>query len=181
MDAGFAQLEVCKGRLIRWKNGLGQTNELFIDPPGVDFVLDVFDVRISSAVVSVGSDFSMFAVYNRVLIVVEGGGLKLKHGDEDWFSLSPFVVHDFDGAVQTKCELINGPITDLNVIWRKETNQKVCAKVIIGETVVVEKGNFVFVVNGKECNGVSEGELGFCVKTGKIEAKNKTIIIITIN
>lgn len=62
-----------------WKNGTGSTDEIFLLPPCAS--RDVFDLRISRAVISTAGAFSAFPGVDRTITLIEGSGLKLDFGD----------------------------------------------------------------------------------------------------
>ncbi len=99
-----------------WKNGLGVTEEIAIEPEGASMA-DPFLWRLSSAVVRADGPFSLFPGYDRTLIVVDGDGMAL---DVDGRATTldalgdPFV---FPGDVPVTGTLRGGPIRDFNA-WR---------------------------------------------------------------
>ena len=106
-----------------WKNGLGHTDEIAIYPPGAELKKADFLWRVSSARIENAAPFSIFPAHDRVLVVLEGNGLKLTHtfeeGNEDLVEVLPLSPYEFPGDVPSRCQLINGPITDLSVFVRK--------------------------------------------------------------
>lgn len=104
-------------RTIPWKNGLGHTTELAISEGGS---LDDFDWRLSIASVVNDGDFSNFAGYQRNLVLIEGEGLTLNHGNDDIDELTNLLdIARFDGGSNTHGTLVNGGIKDFNIM----TNQ----------------------------------------------------------
>jgi environmental stress-induced protein Ves len=105
-------------RRMPWKNGGGETVEIAIFPP--DAALDNFGWRISTA--TVGSDglFSTFDGIDRTLCVLSGNGISLALGNGEALvldrSAAPFT---FPADVPAVARLIDGPITDLNVMTRR--------------------------------------------------------------
>jgi hypothetical protein len=100
-----------------WKNGGGVTREVAAGPAGAP--LDRFDWRISLAEVAAGGPFSAFPGIDRVITVVDGGGMRLtvdgaEHPVPDRYR--PFA---FSGDAATDCVLLDGPITDFNVMTRR--------------------------------------------------------------
>ena len=100
-----------------WKNGGGATREVASFPPGAG--LDDFAWRVSLADVSTDGPFSTFPGVDRVLTVIEGGGLVL---DVDGRMLaldaaSPPLA--FPGDVTVGARLTGGPIRDLNLMARR--------------------------------------------------------------
>jgi hypothetical protein len=105
-------------KTIPWKNGKGQTTELAISEDGT---MDDFDWRLSIASVVEDGPFSDFTGYERNLILLEGSGIKLIHDEKQVDLLDkPLSLSSFNGASQTVGKLINGPITDFNLMTRQE-------------------------------------------------------------
>ena len=105
-------------RVMPWKNGGGSTTEIAAGPPGAS--LDGFDWRISMARVASDGPFSHFAGIDRTLALVEGGGMELTIEGQGSVILSrggdPLV---FPGDVPVSARLLDGAITDLNVMTRR--------------------------------------------------------------
>jgi uncharacterized protein len=100
-----------------WKNGGGVTHEAMRVPP----TGEAFSWRVSVAHIETSGPFSDFAGYERRMLLLQGRGLELKFGGDgrgrrllqvgDWV--------EFDGAVSTHCDLIDGPCVDLNLMTSK--------------------------------------------------------------
>jgi uncharacterized protein len=109
---------------VPWRNGGGLTREVVSaggsGPQG-------FDWRVSIADVSEPGPFSSFPGVDRLITVVEGEGMDLVvDGVEHVLGLhEPF---RFDGASQTSCSRLAGPIRDLNIMTR---NDRLTASVAI--------------------------------------------------
>lgn len=101
-------------REMPWVNGKGVTTELFAyKKERSDRVL----WRISMAGVSCDGPFSHFAGYDRILVLIEGLGLRLSHGDGTEHCLSSaYQQATFAGDVATHATLNDGPVQDFNVI-----------------------------------------------------------------
>ena len=99
-----------------WKTGGGITREAIRVPPSGDSFL----WRVSIARIERSGPFSEFAAYNRTMVLLEGSGVALKFvGGEERVLRQIGEVAEFDGAVATQCELLDGPCTDLNLIAAK--------------------------------------------------------------
>ncbi len=95
----------------------GSTCQIAIFPPTAAYADRDFMWRLSSAAVELAdSDFTPLPDYQR-LIATLSGEIKLVHDDDEAFTLSPFVVHAFDGGVKTHSQ---GRCTDFNVMLRKQ-------------------------------------------------------------
>ncbi|MDR6430380.1 HutD family protein [Brucella pseudogrignonensis] len=100
-----------------WKNGGGVTVEIAIHP--INASVDNFDWRISTATVASDGPFSIFPEIDRTLSVLEGNGIVLDvEGGKTTLTreTAPFAF----AADASSCAcLIDGPITDLNVMTRR--------------------------------------------------------------
>ncbi len=95
----------------------GNTCQIAIFPPAAVYADRDFIWRLSSATVALAdSDFTPLPDYQR-LIATLSGEIKLAHDDGEAFTLSPFIVHAFDGGVKTHSQ---GRCTDFNVMLRKQ-------------------------------------------------------------
>jgi uncharacterized protein len=106
-------------RRVPWKNGRGVTEELAIWPPGASFERGDFDWRIARAGVAEDGHFSMFPGFERVLVVIAGDGLRLRHGAASPVRVFPLQPHRFSGDEVTQAELLGAPVTDLNLLLRR--------------------------------------------------------------
>lgn len=102
-------------REMPWKNGLGVTKEIDIYPVNADFTQSDFHWRLSSAVIKTKNSFSLFPGYQRILIVLEGIGMKLNDA-----VLPPLTVYAFSGYDKIECSPIGGDVTDLGIIYKSE-------------------------------------------------------------
>ncbi|MCE9593978.1 MAG: HutD family protein [Planctomycetes bacterium] len=108
-------------RRVPWKNGRGATDELAIFPEDASFERGDFAWRISRARVEESGPFSPFAGFDRILVVVDGEGLVLAHGDASPRArLRKLEPYRFAGDWETSGELVRGPIGDFNVITRRD-------------------------------------------------------------
>ena len=109
-------------RRMPWKNGGGETTEVAAFPEGAG--LDAFDWRVSMARVAGDGPFSVFPGIDRTLAVLDGGGLRLSiqgRAPEDLTPGSPPLA--FPADVPTSATLLDGPVTDLNVMTRRATTR----------------------------------------------------------
>ncbi|MFV8748918.1 HutD family protein [Nannocystaceae bacterium ST9] len=102
-------------RRVRWKNGLGWTTELAVEPAQGEF-----DWRISIAEVDMDCEFSVFPGIERSLLVLEGEGMELFVGDRPGVRLradgEPLA---FPGDLPAHARLLAGPTRDFNVMTRR--------------------------------------------------------------
>jgi environmental stress-induced protein Ves len=98
-----------------WKNGGGITREVLRHPKS-----GAFSWRLSLAEVGQSGPFSEFVGYRRIMMLLEGHGLRLQaQGLEDQVLLEAGALIEFPGAQRTHCELIDGPCIDLNLMFRE--------------------------------------------------------------
>ena len=105
-------------RSMPWRNGLGHTIELLAEylPQSTDFAW-----RLSMADVVSDGRFSDFSGYDRTLLLLQGEGITLKHGNGQCDRLlEPLQAARFDGEVETEASLHAGPIKDFNVMARRD-------------------------------------------------------------
>src|SRR5271169_4131672 len=103
-------------RSTPWKNGGGITREAIRMPERGD----PFRWRISVAHIDQPGPFSDFAAYNRFMVLLRGGGVALKFSNgEERLLRDVGDVAQFDGALATQCELLDGPCVDLNLMVAK--------------------------------------------------------------
>jgi len=100
---------------VPWKNGGGITHEIFRVDAGADFRW-----RLSVAQIDRSGPFSEFANHRRTMVLLQGTGLRLDFAGGPSRTLTHVGdVVDFDGAIATDCELIDGACTDLNLMVSK--------------------------------------------------------------
>lgn len=103
---------------MRWKNGGGMTTEIAVSPAGAG--LDDFDWRVSMARIEGDGPFSLFAGIDRTLAILEGAGIFLCVADRIPIGLTRASQPlPFPADTPTRAGLIDGPITDLNVMTRR--------------------------------------------------------------
>jgi environmental stress-induced protein Ves len=107
-----------------WKNGLGWTDQIAIYPEGSELRRGDFDWRVSTARISQSADFSIFPNHDRVLVVLEGNGVRLAHQFEpgeapEIVVLQKDGVYEFPGDIPTRCDLVSGdgPPRDQPATW----------------------------------------------------------------
>lgn len=97
---------------VPWKNGGGVTREVLRRPRA-----GAFRWRLSLAEVAESGPFSDFTGYRRIMVLLAGQGVRLRFAGAVTGALHrPGDLIEFDGAVRTECELIDGRCLDLNLI-----------------------------------------------------------------
>jgi uncharacterized protein len=112
-DAGIKIIRRSCFTPLPWKNGGGITHEAIRVPP----TGDTFLWRLSVAQIDSPGPFSDFADYDRKMVLLRGQGVTLEFGSGERCelrSIGDWV--EFDGAMPTRCELLDGPCTDLNLM-----------------------------------------------------------------
>jgi uncharacterized protein len=112
-DAGIKIIRRSSFTATPWKNGGGITHEAIRVPP----TGDAFLWRVSVAQIDSSGPFSDFAGYGRKMVLLRGRGIALKFGSGERCTLrgaGDWV--EFDGAMSTCCELLDGPCVDLNLM-----------------------------------------------------------------
>lgn len=92
------------------------TREIVCSPPGAD--MEGFDWRVSIATIDKAGPFSAFADVDRVIMLLEGAGVRLRSRDGriDHLLDIPHAPFAFGGDVALDCELLGGTSTDFNVM-----------------------------------------------------------------
>ncbi|NEI70696.1 HutD family protein [Rhizobium lusitanum] len=101
-----------------WKNGGGETVEIAVSPDGAG--LAEFDWRVSMATVASDGPFSVFPGIDRTLSILEGEGMTLFiEGRAPERLTQASAPLPFAADAPTSATLIDGTITDLNVMTRR--------------------------------------------------------------
>ncbi|MGO4565975.1 HutD family protein [Rhizobium sp. 2YAF20] len=105
-------------RRMPWKNGGGETVEIAVFPEGA--ALADFDWRVSMATVASDGPFSVFPGIDRTLSILDGEGMTLFIEDRTPVCLTrESEPLPFPADAATSATLVNGAITDLNVMTRR--------------------------------------------------------------
>lgn len=134
-------------RRMRWKNGQGETAEIAVDPPGAP--LDAFAWRVSMARVDADGPFSAFAGIDRTLTLLAGAGLRLVAAGRDPATLGVDAPpYSFPGDVACEATLVDGGITDLNVMTRRGVAWHRVRRLEAGPGTVMADAGDALIVNG---------------------------------
>jgi environmental stress-induced protein Ves len=115
-DASIKVIRRSSFKTTPWKNGGGITHEAIRVPP----TGDAFLWRISVAQIDSSGPFSDFAGYDRKMVLLRGRGIALQFGSGERCTLRSVADWvEFDGAMSTCCELLDGPCVDLNLMVSK--------------------------------------------------------------
>lgn len=98
---------------VPWKNGGGITHEAIRVPA----TGSTFRWRVSVAQIDASGPFSNFAGYQRRMVLLRGSGVRLTFDGSHHQDLrAAGDLAAFGGAVATRCELLDGPCTDFNLM-----------------------------------------------------------------
>lgn len=102
-----------------WKNGLGSTREIAVQPSGAgsnDFLW-----RVSIAEVDSAAPFSRFPGIDRQIALLDGNGFSMTLDDNRVHPLTaPFEPFAFAGEATVAVNLVDGPTRDFNLMVRRE-------------------------------------------------------------
>ncbi|MFE4721071.1 HutD family protein [Streptomyces sp. NPDC056728] len=136
-DNGVRLLPAAERTAAPWKNGGGVTRNIAASPP--DAGTDDFVWRVSLADVEGDGPFSAFPEVDRTLTMVEGAGMELTLGGEHRTVDERYVPQDFRGDVPTDCHLIDGPVVNFNVMWRRGAGAPPSVAVVRGRLTITGK------------------------------------------
>lgn len=130
-----------------WKNGRGFTSEIAIFPAQSTMEKNNFTWRLSSAEVTEHGPFSHFPGCERYLTVIAGYGLRLQFENENkLIDQNNFVK--FSGESKVHSELVDGKITDLNLIVKRNMHN-IQFKILDSNVNKLNSGtSIIFVTNG---------------------------------
>ncbi len=101
-----------------WKNGLGRTREIAVQPSVVGG--DDFLWRVSIAEVDCAAPFSAFPGIDRQIVLLDGGGFTMTlDGDRVHALIAPFAPFAFPGEAQVTVALAGGPTRDFNLMVQR--------------------------------------------------------------
>jgi uncharacterized protein len=129
-----------------WKNGGGVTREIVAHPPGAG--LDSFDWRLSMATVAQDGPFSAFPGIDRVLVLLDGDGLRLDFADGESRPLRPGDRLPFAADRAVTGRLTTGPVTDLNIMVRRDRLRLTVEETRVDGAAEVT-GPVIFVLSGR--------------------------------
>ena len=148
-----------------WKNGGGVTTEIYASPPSA-----AFDWRVSIATVNAAGPFSAFAGYERHIMTLSGDGMVLDIGGRGKVTLEPFRPFSFPGDAKVHGSLMQGPVTDFNLIVRRDFGQGALSVVEgnAGDTLGSESSfDLIYVLHGNGAAGNDDLHTNFSLYLGK--------------
>lgn len=132
----------------QWQNGGGITHQLARADDSAGMLW-----RLSIADVSKDGPFSRFDDIERIILLLDGAGFRLhgvgNHPEQLSVPLQPF---KFAGETAIHCELINGPVRDFNLMYRRGSVSAHLETITLNRTSeqhnITGQQNFVFVAGG---------------------------------
>ncbi|WP_327280161.1 MULTISPECIES: HutD/Ves family protein [unclassified Streptomyces] len=103
---------------VAWKNGGGVTREIAAWPE--DAGTADFEWRASLAEVAADGPFSSFPGVDRTLTLAEGAGMDLTVSEARRTVDERYAPQDFPGDAPTDCRLLDGPVVNFNVMYRRD-------------------------------------------------------------
>lgn len=105
-------------KAVPWKNGLGITREIAVEPAGA--TMDDFLWRVSIADVDTASPFSSFPGIDRVIVLLDGDGFTMTlDGARKHALTTPCVPFAFAGEARVDVRLAGGATRDFNLMVRR--------------------------------------------------------------
>ncbi|MEO8634344.1 MAG: HutD family protein [Gemmatimonadales bacterium] len=111
-----------------WRNGGGRTRELLAWPSAVNW-----QCRISVAEVERDGPFSIFPGVDRWFAVAEGAGVLLLLPDGECRLDRSSAAVNFPGEAAPRCQLLDGPTSDLNLMGTRATGRSWMERAVPGE------------------------------------------------
>lgn len=164
---------------IPWKNGGGQTRELFCSPPRNES--EIFDFRLSVAKVEKNGPFSHFAQIDRTLILLKGAGFQLQKKSGALKVNKAFEPHSLPGEEAIECHLLEGPCQDFNVMVRRsfgKTSTRCLFHHQLQEQKILIDSMFIYLV---EKDLLYHFCLGETLSPSNIEKDNFPLIIVELH
>jgi environmental stress-induced protein Ves len=125
-------------RRMPWKNGGGSTTEVAIHPAGAS--LADFAWRLSLADVESDGPFSLFPGVDRILMLMDGAGMRLDVVSGAIELREPFSVCTFNGDDAVDAMLSDGAVRDCNLMVRRPGRGRLQA--VLGKSIRVDPASF---------------------------------------
>ncbi|MET9324903.1 HutD family protein [Streptomyces sp. NPDC003038] len=128
----------------RWKNGGGVTREIAARPERAG--TGDFCWRVSLAEATADGPFSAFPGVERTLTLAEGAGMDLTVAGAHRLVDERYAPQDFAGDEPTDCKLLDGPVVNFNVMYRRADTEAETAVVRGRLTLAAAPGETLLVV-----------------------------------
>lgn len=130
-------------KAVPWKNGLGITREIAVEPQGA--TMDDFVWRVSIADVDTASPFSRFPGIDRTIVLLEGDGFTMQLDGKPKHALTiPCVPFAFVGEATVEVTLAGGATRDFNLMVRRDVARGV-VEVVTGPATLTVGGDIVLI------------------------------------
>ncbi|WKZ56236.1 MAG: HutD family protein [Bdellovibrionota bacterium] len=103
----------------------GSTTELLRLPTDSSLEARNFACRLSMAQVTQDGPFSRFEGYSRILVLLSGAGIHLNIDGTSHALTERFQSVEIRGSAAVSAKLLDGPVTDFNVIFRADVDATV--------------------------------------------------------
>lgn len=132
-----------------WKNGGGVTREIVCRPARAG--MDGFDWRASIATIASDGPFSPFPGVDRVIVLLDGAGVRLQSGDGriDHALDVPLQPFAFAGEAAIACTRLGGESSDFNIMTRRATCHAAVRVARGVERVPTSTGGLLFAARGR--------------------------------
>ena len=178
--SGFTVIRAADHRVMRWKNGGGETAEIAVSPQGAG--PGDFDWRLSMATVATDGPFSAFPGIDRTLSILEGEGIRLRVGTDEPVELTRSSdPHFFPADAPASADLVSGPVIDLNVMSRRGRVAHTVRRVHLAEPVEIVPGGHevaVFCAEGRVQVDMGDGSTGLVRHDTAIGSNGPTIMVL---
>ncbi|MFE6844887.1 HutD family protein [Streptomyces sp. NPDC057686] len=165
---------------VAWKNGGGVTREIAAWPEGAGMA--DFGWRISLAEVAADGPFSAFPGVDRTLTLAEGAGMDLTVAGARRLVDERYAPQDFPGDAPTECTLLDGPVVNFNVMYRRDRvhAQTAVVRGTLALTAVPGESLLVVALQGPaELGPETEGGTGAGVPAGPVALGRYDAVHIT--
>lgn len=122
-------------RRMPWKNGGGETTEIAVSPPADGLAAPgwTMDWRLSMATVAADGPFSSFPGIDRTLSVLDGA-LDLAIEGQRMALTTDSPPCRFPGDARVEGFVVRGPVTDLNVMTRRDRYSHEVRRIVLAGT-----------------------------------------------
>lgn len=157
-------------KIMPWKNGGGQTTELFKYPEESED----FDLRISVAQIKSDGLFSIFNHIDRWIIILSGEGVELEFIDRTVKLNQASVPYYFKGEESIYCKILGESVSDFNLMIRRGYGTAEINKFQTNQVIHDSHTDhfFIFEVESKRLIQLQKGE--------SWDAQDKNLIVIKI-
>ncbi|MEY4615594.1 MAG: hypothetical protein RJB66_554 [Pseudomonadota bacterium] len=154
-------LKASNYRKMPWKNKKGVTSEIYIHPQESNLENLNFEFRLSSAPIIEDTVFSKFSGFERILIPIRGSGFMLNGHIYEKFEAAHFA-----GDADTHCDLIEGEVLDLGLIYDPQFMQAQVKLINFEKSLKITTSKdsifLVYILTGSARIGDQEGQTNDC-------------------